>query len=91
MLAANFWPALEPYSGTILFAALGLACAVNFGRNRTFHCSLTAPFFLLIAVALGLRTAGVWEFRVDLLWPVVLIGVGVAMLLEWRYTRTSSA
>ncbi len=78
---------LQGYGGVILFAALGLACLANFARNRTFHCAITGPFFLLMALLMGLASA--WQRPVpeSVLWAVVLIVSGTAFLLEWRYAR----
>jgi hypothetical protein len=75
---------LERYRGTVFFAAMGLACFFNFAWNRTFHCFITGPFFLLVALALALETYGVWRLSNAVLWPVVLIVVGIAFLLERR-------
>jgi len=91
LLLPVFWPQFKGYEEIILFAALGLACAVNFGRNRTAHCAITAPIFLVTAVVLALERAGVWDVPNQLVWPVVLIGVGIAFLIERQVTRTERA
>jgi hypothetical protein len=57
---------------------------VNYGRNRTLHCGLTGPLFLIAAVVALLIEAGVWRVDQDVLWGVVLIGVALAFLIEWR-------
>jgi hypothetical protein len=75
---------LEPYQGAALFAAMGVACFVNFAQNRTFHCVLTGPFFLLVALGLALESRGVWNVSRTVLWPTVLIVVGIAFLIERR-------
>jgi hypothetical protein len=78
---------LERYQGTVLFAAMGLACLVNFAQNRTFHCAIVGPFFLLVAVALALQSHGIWNVSKAVLWPTVVIVVGIAFLLEQRFAR----
>jgi hypothetical protein len=78
---------VERYQGTALFAAMGLACFVNFAQNRSFHCVITGPFFLLVAVALALQSYGTWNVSGAVLWPIVLIVVGIAFLLERRFAR----
>jgi hypothetical protein len=78
---------VEQYQGTALFAAMGLACFVNFAQNRSFHCVITGPFFLLVAVALVLQSYGTWNVSKAVLWPTVLIVVGIAFLLERRFAR----
>ena len=78
------WPTSEPYGDTLLLTALGAACFVNFGRNRTLHCGLTGPLFLVAAMVAILMEAGVWRIKEEALWGVVLVGVALAFLIEWR-------
>ncbi len=87
LLAMQVWPGVEAYDTALLLGALGLACGINFARNRTYHCAITAPIFLLGAVAAGLDAAGVWSVPENILWPLVMIGVGAAFLLEFAYTQ----
>ena len=56
-------------------------------RNRSFHCVITGPLFLIGGVVVLL--SGTRTIHVDTLWvgPVLFIGVGIAFLLEWRYGR----
>jgi hypothetical protein len=68
-----------------LFTSLGVACIVNVARNRTLHCLITGPFFLLFAIALALRAAGIWRLPIPELWPLVLVVVAAAFLIEWRF------
>jgi len=75
----------ERYRRTVLFAAMGLACFVNLAQNRTFHCAITGPFFLLVALALALH--GISSVIQTVLWPTVLVVVGIAFLLERRFAR----
>ncbi|MGQ0736968.1 MAG: hypothetical protein ACT4QD_25360 [Acidobacteriota bacterium] len=82
--ARSTWPVFQPYGGTLLLAALGLACVINFGRNRTLHCGLTGPLFLIAAVVAFFMEAGVWDVNGDALWGLVLVGVALAFLIEWR-------
>lgn len=85
LLLHQAFPALEPYSGSLLFVAAGMACLANFARNRTFHCAITGPAFLLVAAVLALDGAGVWNVQMGVVWSIVLIVIGVALLLERRY------
>ena len=58
-LMRSTWPVFEPYADTMLLVALGAACFINFGRNRTLHCGLTGPLFLVAAIVAGLIGAGI--------------------------------
>lgn len=81
---------LERYQRTAFFAAMGLACFFNFARNRTFHCFITGPFFLLVALALALQTRGVLKLSATALWATVFVVVGIAFLLERRFAGGSA-
>jgi hypothetical protein len=81
----------EPYADTLLLGALGLACFINFGRNRTLHCGLTGPLFLIAAVVAYVMEAGLWDVNEDALWGLVLVGVALAFLIEWRVVGRRSA
>jgi hypothetical protein len=76
LVLRSVWPSLEGYGDTPLLAALGTACFINFGRNRTLHCGITGPIFILGAVAVGLIEAGAWAFEQSAVWGFVLIAVG---------------
>ena len=64
--------------------ALAAACFVNFGRNRTLHCGITGPLFVTAAIVALLGEAGVWNIDENILWRVVLAGVLLAFIAEWR-------
>ncbi len=83
-------PSLRGYSGAVLFVALGLACLANFARNRTFHCAITGPFFLLMALLVAFASAWFRALPGSVVWAAILIVSGIAFLLEWRYARRAS-
>lgn len=84
LLLGSVWPAVLGYGETMLLLALAGACLVNFARNRTLHCAITGPLFLLGALAAAAIEAGAWTLDWSVLWGVVLVGVGLALLIEWR-------
>jgi hypothetical protein len=70
---------------------MGIGCLANWLRNRSFHCVITAPLFLFAGVVFLL--SGVRMIHVDTrwVWPGVLIGTSVALLLEWRYAKRAAS
>jgi hypothetical protein len=84
LLLRSTVPVLEPFADTAIFVALGSACLVNFSRNQTLHCGITGPLFLLGAVAAAFIENGSWQFDMATIWGVVLVGVVLALGLEWR-------
>jgi hypothetical protein len=91
LLLGRAWPELQQYGDTMLLVALAAACVVNFGRNRTLHCGLTGPLFLIAAVVALLIEADIWRVDLDVLWSVVLIGVALAFFFEWWTVRRRGA
>jgi hypothetical protein len=70
---------------------MAIGCLANWLRNRTYHCAITGPLFLIggiISLLSGVRTTHV---NTQWVWPCVLIGVGIAFLLERRYGQRSAS
>lgn len=84
LLLRSAWPAVQPFGDTLILVALAAACLINFGRNRTLHCGMTGPLFILGAIAAALIEAGTWQFDMAIVWGVVLLGVGTSFIIEWR-------
>jgi hypothetical protein len=84
LLVTSLWPAVEPFGDTVILLALGAACVINFGRNRTLHCGLTGPVFVIGAIAAALIEAGAWRFDMRIVWGAVLLGLALAFAIEWR-------
>ena len=78
------WPAIRTLPSTLILFAMGGACVINYARNRTLHCVITAPVFLLAAVVMALSEARIWHVSDALLWGFVLVAVAIAFLIEWR-------
>jgi uncharacterized membrane protein len=70
---------------------MAIGCMANWHKNRSFHCALTGPLFLIAGVAFLLAGVGVIHVNTLLVWRFVLIGIGIAFLLEWRYAKRSAS
>ena len=90
VLLRAVWPTLQGYGDAVTLTALGAACFVSFARNRTLHCGLTGPLFIAAAIVAVLNGVGIWHVDVSVLWGVVVFGVGVAFLVEWRTVRRTA-
>ncbi len=66
---------------------MAIGCLANWLRNRSFHCAITGPLFLLAGVVFLLSDARMVRVNTLWVWPLVLIGTGIAFLLEWRYAK----
>ena len=84
LLLGTMWPTMRHYNDTLVLAAMSGACFLNYWRNRTLHCILTGPVFLLSAVVTALSRAGIWHVDQVLLWGLVIIAVALAFIVEWR-------
>ena len=88
-LIGIYWHPLRAFSAATLLFAMAIGCVANWLRHRTFHCAITAPLFLMAALVFLLSDTGMAHVNTVLVWPFVLIGVGIAFLLEWRYTNAA--
>jgi hypothetical protein len=90
-VAGVYWYPLHWYSAsTILFAA-GIGCIANWLRNRSFHCVITAPLFLIAAILFLVGSLGHAQVHVSLVWSLLCVGTGVAFLLEWKHGKRSAS
>jgi hypothetical protein len=82
-----YWRPLHASSAAACLFAMAIGCFANWLRNRSFHCVITGPLFLIGRVIFLL--SGVHTIHIDThwLWPVLFIGIGIAFLLEWLYGR----
>ena len=81
-----YWRPLHALSAATILFAMAIGCVANWLRNRTLHCAITGPLFLIAAVVFLLSEVSMVHVNSLLVWPFVLIGVCTAFLLEWRYT-----
>ena len=86
-LIGIYWHPLRASSAASCLFAMAIGCVANWARNRTYHCAITGPLFLIAALLFLLSDAGTVHANGSLVWAFVLIGVCVAFLLEWRYAR----
>ena len=86
-LIGTYWRPLHALSAVTILFAMAIGCVANWLRNRTLHCAITRPLFLIAAVVFLLSDVSMFHVNSILVWPFVLIGVGAAFLLEWRYAR----
>lgn len=77
-------------AATILFAA-GIGCLANWLRNRSFHCAITGPLFLIAAILFLADSLGLARMNVNLVWSLLFVGTGVAFLWEWKHARRSAS
>jgi len=90
-LLGIYWRPLHTPSAAACLFAMAIGCLANWLKNRSFHCVITGPLFLIAGVAFLL--AGVRAIHVNalLVWAFVLFGIGIAFLLEWRYAKRSAS
>ena len=86
-LIGIYWHPLHASSAATCLLAMAIGCFANWLRNRTLHCAITGPLFLIAAVVFLLSDVSMFHVNSILVWPFVLIGVAVAFLLEWRDAR----
>lgn len=66
---------------------MAIGCLANWLRNRTFHCAITGPVFLIGGAIFLLSGMHMISVHTRWVWPFVLIGVGIAFGLEWLYAQ----
>ncbi len=90
-LIGLYWLPLHALSAATILCAMAIGCVANWLRNRTLHCAVTGPLFLIAAVVFLLSDVRMAHVNSFLVWPLVLIGVGIAFLLEWRYAERAAS
>ncbi len=90
-LIGIYWHPLRALSAATILFAMAIGCFANWFRNRTFHCGITGPLFLIAAVGFLLSDMSITHVSTHLVWPSVLIGVCIAFLLEWSYAKRSAS
>ena len=85
-LVGVYWHPLRAGAAQTILLAMAIGCFTNWINNRTFHCGITGPLFLIIAVLLLLSDTHIIHIGNAFVWPTVLLGSGIAFLLDWLYT-----
>jgi hypothetical protein len=88
-LIGIFWRPLHGSPAACLFA-MAIGCFANWIRNRSFHCIITGPLFLIAGIVFLLAGERMIHVNNVWIWPFILIGIGVAFVLEWRYAKRSA-
>lgn len=88
-LIGIYWRPLHASPAAACFGGMAIGCLANWHRNRSFHCAITGPLFLIAGVVFLLSGERMIHFNTLWVWRFVLIGVGIAFLLEWRYAKRS--
>jgi len=85
--AGNYWHPLHWYSASTILFAMAVGCVANWLRNRSFHCAITGPLFLIAAIFFLLADMRFTHVNASLVWSLLFIGTASAFLLEWRYAK----
>lgn len=82
-----FWRQLHASPRAACLLAMAVGCFANWIRNRSLHCIFTGPLFLIGGVVFLLSDGFMIHVNTAWVWPLVVIGTGMAFLLEWRYAK----
>jgi len=88
-IIGRFWNPLHGSSAATCLLAMAVGCFANALKNRTYHCMLTGPLFLIAGILL--LSSNLTHVKRILIWSGVIVGTGIAFWLEWRYARKLSA
>ncbi len=86
-LIGVYWRPLHASPDAACLFAMCIGCLANWLKNRSFHCAITGPLFLLAGIVFLITDARVVRVNTVWVWPFVLLGTGIAFLLEWRYAK----
>jgi hypothetical protein len=88
-LVGIYWSPLRASSAGTMLLAAAIGCAANWRRNRTFHCGITAPLFLISGIVFLLADMQIVHVEPHFVWRFVIVGTVIAFLLEWKYARSN--
>src|SRR5260370_11691939 len=84
-LAGVYWHSVRPQSAAAILFALSVGCFANWLRNRTLHCAITGPLFLIVGLLALLSELKIIRFPDPLLWFTLLFGAAIAFFAEWQF------
>lgn len=90
-LIGVFWRPLRASEAAACLFAMAIGCFANWLRNRTFHCAITGPLFLIAGIVFLLTGERMIHVNTQWLWPFIVMVVAIAFALEWRYAKRSSS
>jgi hypothetical protein len=64
---------------------VAIGCAANWFRNRTLHCAITAPLYLIAGATFLLSEMDAFQVNTRFVWPILAILTGITFLVEWRH------
>jgi hypothetical protein len=84
-LIGIYWYPLHALSvaATICFAA-AIGCLANRFRNRSLHCAITGPLFLIAGIMFLFTEIGTLAINARFVCLIVAMVTGIAFLVEWR-------
>ncbi|HKW98655.1 MAG TPA: hypothetical protein VJN43_13040 [Bryobacteraceae bacterium] len=83
-LMGAIWEPLQAKSAITILFAMSAGCFANWIRNRTYHCLIDGPLFLVSGALFLLRRLGVVHFPSWAIWLPLCAGVCISFCLEWR-------
>jgi len=72
-LIGFYWRPLHALSAATILFAMAIGCIANRFRNRTLHCTITGPLFLIAAVVFLLSDVSMAHVNSFFVWPFVLM------------------
>lgn len=90
-LTGVYWRPLRNSPEAACLFAMSIGCMANWLKNRSFHCAIKGPLFLVGGVVLFLSGMQVIRVNVTSVWTVVFVGTAIAFLLEWRFASRSKS
>ena len=85
------WYPLHASSAATICLAVAIGCGANWLRNRTLHCGITGPLFLVAGTVFLLSATRVFQINPNIVWSIVAVLAGVSFLLEWRFAARSQS